>query len=114
MAGVLITCRVCKNKIPMNSMRYDDNGEDLICNDCYDKKHGKTTVQQKPLVADKKVVLNKPTVFSKSKLDIDFEAKPKEDRITYVCQKCKYKFSRKEGFPVNLCPFCGSNFIQAV
>jgi uncharacterized CHY-type Zn-finger protein len=111
MGGVLITCRVCKNKIPMNNMRYEDNGEDLICNDCYNKRHG-TYVAPKINVAEKKVVLNKPAE-STHKLDVDFE-KQDGDRVTYVCEKCKYKFKRKEGFPVNQCPYCGSTYLKPI
>ena len=111
MGGVLITCRVCKNRIPMNDMRYDDNGEDLICNDCYNKKHGKFVAQSKPAAPEKKVILNKPADF-KQKLDIDFEKKQTDERVMFVCEKCKYKFSRKPGFPVNQCPFCGSTYLK--
>jgi len=111
MAGVLITCKVCKNKIPMNNMRYDDNGEDLICNDCYNKKHGKVSISKPADAVEKRGIQNKPTDF-KAKLDIDFEKKPTEERVTFACEKCKFKFSRKPDFPVTQCPYCGSTYIK--
>jgi len=109
--GVLIMCRVCKTKVPMDNMRYDDNGEDLICNDCYNKRHG-TYVAPKSTAPEKRVVLNKPT--ERTRHEDDFEKKQNEDKVTFVCEKCKFKFSRKSGFPVNQCPYCSSTYIKEV
>jgi len=33
-----------------------------------------------------------------------------EKFLKFICDKCSYKFSRKEGSPVALrCPYCGAN-----
>lgn len=74
----------------MDSIRYDTNGRDLICSDCYREKINKKSAN-----------------ISASSTARKEEVK---DRIKVICTDCRYKFSIKPGSNVALrCPYCGKN-----
>ena len=102
--NLLIICRVCGRKILMHNMRLDDDKENMICNDCYQKK---SSASQPVSALTKKALENNPYEPSKSKA----KSTKSEKMIKYICTSCKYKFSRKESQHVEKCPYCGKNSI---
>lgn len=38
--NLLIICRTCGRKVLMHNMRPDDDGEHMICNECWKRKAG--------------------------------------------------------------------------
>jgi hypothetical protein len=102
--NLLIICRACGRKVLMHNMRPDDDGEHMICKECYTKKAGARGAQS-PF--SKKPVENAPYEGPKKTA-----AKPQiEKMIRYICQGCKYKFSRKASQQVGKCPYCGKENI---
>ena len=100
---VSITCKKCKVKVPIKMMKYDINGSNLICFDCYER--------------EVKAVRGKVSDFSgvENIMVRPSESRKKESRdtIKYYCTLCKFRFSRgKEfGFPKN-CPYCSKDGID--
>jgi len=83
-------CKKCKKKVMLDKIRYDVNGVDLICVDCYDSK------------------ANKPA----TNLDTEREERHinSGERIKVICTDCRYKFSLRVGSNANLrCPYCSGN-----
>jgi len=83
-------CKKCKKKVMLDKIRYDVNGVDLICVDCYDSK------------------ANKPA----TNLDTEREERHinSGERIKVICTDCRYKFSLRKGSHIALrCQYCGSS-----
>lgn len=87
MAEVYITCSTCKAKVPMKGMKYNEAGNDLICQKCYAKVH------------------NPPSAESmKGKRD---ELLQRSISAKYVCTSCGYKFHRDISYRYwQKCPWC--------
>jgi DNA-directed RNA polymerase subunit RPC12/RpoP len=101
--NMLIICRSCGRKVLMHNMRPADDGEHMICLDCYNKGASmstETTIQ-------KKAIENQPFSGPRKKT----EKTKSEKMFKYICTNCKYKFSRKESQPVEKCPYCGKQTI---
>lgn len=93
-----VKCNRCSKEVSLNYLRYDKNGKDLICFDCYIKQH--------------------PEAKNKSfqevhKVDIKPKKKVPYETTTYVCNDCSYKFELKKGTTVTKrCPYCSSGRIE--
>ncbi len=86
---VLYSCKRCNRKVSFKEIRYNDNGKDLICEQCYTAVVKKQQVSEKPKEAQK-------TVSGKTLKE------------KYVCGKCKYKFTYKPSEADLRCSYCGS------
>jgi DNA-directed RNA polymerase subunit RPC12/RpoP len=104
--NLLIICRTCGRKVLMHNMRPDDDGQHMICNDCWKRKQGARSATSSN-VFGKKDVENTPYEPSKSVKKVE----KSEKMIKYVCTSCKYKFSRKQSQEVAKCPYCGKQTI---
>ncbi len=83
-------CNKCKSKVSLGNIRYDSNGKDLICTDCFNVK-SKETAKPRQESAKKKT----PQIG---------------DKIKVICTECRYKFSLRVGSNANLrCPYCSGN-----
>lgn len=81
-------CNKCRNKVSLEHIRYDTNGRDLICEDCYSKKSKNEKIERR---ANNKV-----------------DSKIQGERIRVICTDCRYKFSIKRNSNMALrCPYCG-------
>jgi DNA-directed RNA polymerase subunit RPC12/RpoP len=84
----MLKCNSCRRSTPLSNLRYEADGS-LVCRGCFEKKHN---------------IFRKPTLEDK---------KPKKvvvDHKFYVCKKCNYEFSKREGYPYKiLCPYCNSD-----
>lgn len=92
---VLISCRKCKKRFPMNELKYDKNGEDLVCSECFDM--GRTpqeTASNMKNVSPSRLVRTGPRNFSE------------QTSIKYICMDCQYKFTRRKDYEVFKCPYC--------
>ena len=106
--NLLIICRTCGRKVLMHNMRPDDDGEHMICNDCWKRKQGVKDAGSVLNPAKKSGVENSPYVPPKSK---ETRTVKSEKMIKYVCTSCKYKFARKGSQEVEKCPYCGKETI---
>jgi predicted RNA-binding Zn-ribbon protein involved in translation (DUF1610 family) len=102
--NMLIICRVCGRKVLMHNMRPDDDGEHMICNDCWKKKSG---VKSAVSPFGKKAVENSAYEPPKSKAKVE----KSEKMVHYICTACRYKFSRKTSQEIHKCPYCGKEKI---
>jgi len=89
--------------VPIKLMKYDINGSDLICFDCYEKQ----VRGIKGKLSDFSSIENIATRSS------EVRKKETKDTIKYYCTLCKFRFSRgKEfGFPKN-CPYCSKDSVE--
>lgn len=103
MENIPITCKKCRVKVPIKLMKYDINGSDLICFDCYEKQ----VRGIKGKLSDFSSIENIAVRPS--------EARKKEtkDTVKYYCTLCKFRFSRGRefGFPKN-CPYCSKDSVE--
>jgi len=102
--NLLIICRTCGRKVLMHNMRPDDDGEHMICNDCWKRKAGARGAGS---VLGAKVVENTPYVPSKNVSKVE----KSEKMIKYICTSCRYKFQRKASQAVEKCPYCGKESV---
>ena len=102
--NLLIICRACGRKVLMHNMRPDDDGEHMICNDCWKRKSG---VKGATSIFGSKEVSNTPYEPPKHAKTVE----KSEKMIKYICTSCKYKFSRKSSQDVHKCPYCGKEGI---
>ena len=103
MENIPVTCKRCREKVPIKLMKYDINGSDLICFDCYEKQ----VRGIKGKLSDFSSIENIATRSS------EVRKKETKDTIKYYCTLCKFRFSRgKEfGFPKN-CPYCSKDSVE--
>ena len=94
MAEGIYLCKKCKNNVPMEKIRYDSNGINLVCIDCYNKNAGKAAAK-----------------IEKQKLEVDISS---QEKIKVICTDCRYKFTFRKGSNVALrCPYCsGSRLVK--
>lgn len=86
MADVYVTCSRCKAKAPMKGMRYNTEGNDLICQKCYGKEHGSSLLEG---TKQKDELLNRSIPAH------------------YICTSCGYKFQRDINYRYwQKCPWC--------
>jgi len=81
-------CDRCGMEYPETSMVID--GSSIFCYDCKDKR-------------------------KKEIAEMEFNRKQSllNQKIKYHCYNCKFHFSRKKDFPLQMCPNCGSgNFVE--
>ena len=82
---IRLKCYKCGGQFLSNEMRYDpDNPKQLACKACLGRD-------------------NAPKTESKAGKETNPE------NIKYYCIKCNYKFLRKKGMEVTICPYCGSS-----
>ncbi len=100
-SNVTIACMKCKKKVPIKSMRYSKNGEDLICIDCHNIEMSNAQSSVNGLIKPM------PTLSASStKTDKHKTKDLPSQKISYECSKCGYRFSRNKEVIVNLCPYC--------
>lgn len=89
------SCIKCNKKMNYGEMRAIP-GQGYMCIDCFKNPEGK-------MFSEKTEKIETPQSI---KVNIE---KPKTDseQINYVCEKCKYKFSRKASLKIDKCPYCG-------
>lgn len=108
--NIEMTCRKCTRSFPVGEMRYDANGRDLVCRDCLMRKR-----KDEPAVK-----VNNPSAppvgFSQSRQQrtADKTVASKEDRVQYMCGRCKYKFWKVARVPASKCPNCDRTEIYVV
>ncbi|MBS3159900.1 hypothetical protein J4436_03865 [Candidatus Woesearchaeota archaeon] len=97
----------CGNCVPVKEMKYDINGTDLICGECYRYQQ----LRFKEKVFGKSY--NKIETITGKKRDTVDTRRFQEEKIKYFCENCHYKFSRKKDFKFNLiCPNCGKTGLR--
>ena len=108
---IQISCRRCGRKTSSKSMKFDMNGKDLICPDCYNKQHAKMPA----ILALSKV---SKVAAGKSKTAEQKSETLKSDnginKVKYYCTTCNFRFSRNEGMFVNICPNCAKDTVYLV
>ena len=87
-------CKKCRSKVRMEKIRYDSNGIDLVCVDCYNKNAGKAAAG-----------------IEKQRQENNVSS---EEKIKIICTDCRYKFIFRKGSNVALrCPYCsGSRLVK--
>ncbi len=101
MEEVQITCQSCRQKFPMKKLKYDKNGEDLICNDCFDSSRSpEEAVKDMKNVKPKLLVKTGPRAF------------PEQVTTKYICMSCQYKFTRQKDYEIFKCPYCDSQKLR--
>ncbi|MEK6841035.1 MAG: hypothetical protein AABX45_00375 [Nanoarchaeota archaeon] len=92
---VLVPCKLCKTRIPVSDLRKNKDGL-YVCNTCL--SHGfyetslRTTELRKPLPSK---------VQPQTK---------KEEKISYLCNSCKFSFTKPFESEDKNCPMCGKDF----
>lgn len=87
-ASTLYMCSTCKGKFEFENIRYSNDGQRIVCKDCYNRV-GKDQKKETKVVPQK-------------------ERLP--DSIKLVCMNCRYKFSLKRKSAIRvICPYCGGN-----
>ena len=89
-----IKCYKCGNEHPMNMMRMDPNGKNLVCRGCLDRKVPSNTATEEE---------------AKSQKTAKQEESPMKE---YFCKACKYNFKRAKHLAVSTCPYCGSGNVN--
>ena len=94
---VLITCKGCKNRFSIRELRYDKEGKDLICKECFANAKGSSSKQKATLrqIPTEQLEPTGPRM------------RDAPDLMNYYCFVCRYKFSRKADFKFENCPSCG-------
>ncbi len=89
----LYMCTSCKTKVDFEDIRYDKDGKNLICHDCYE-----STVKKKSSENE-----------SQKKIKIEYEQRTYPSEVVkLICKDCRYKFSLAKVSRINLaCPYCG-------
>ncbi len=89
MAEVYITCSRCKAKVPMKGMKYNEAGDDLICQKCYAKANPSSAMLAKKEQKQHDEILQRTI------------------SIGYVCTSCGYRFHRDINYKYwQKCPWC--------
>ena len=96
---IQISCRRCGRKTTSKSMKFDMNGKDLICPDCYNKQHAKMPAS---------VAIGKRNADNRSLQESEVR------KVSYYCTTCNFKFSRKEGMFIKFCPNCARDTVFLV
>lgn len=89
-------CIKCKKNMEYSEMRAVP-GQGYMCAECYANPDVK-----KPTDA-----ITKSKVIQATKIINEDKSKSSSRMIDYVCDKCRYKFSRGSHFFVEKCPYCG-------
>ncbi len=93
---IAIACSRCKKSSPIKSMKYDKDGKNLICPECYDYRYNPTEAKKE--AKKMKYVAEEDPYFEK--------------KIKYKCQKCKMGFMIKRRPDLKKrCPYCGGEQI---
>ncbi|MBI2109583.1 hypothetical protein HYT58_00220 [Candidatus Woesearchaeota archaeon] len=78
----LITCKRCRDRVPVSELKSDSKATGWVCHTCYAKEHN--------------LISPAPTAKPAFKVPIN---------QSYVCDFCKHKFN--SAFKQKLCPNCG-------
>lgn len=86
MPETLLTCKSCKNKVPLSDLKADKSGSGWVCMACYKHQH--------------------PEIYK----EVRKEQPRKELQTTphlvkYYCSECGYKFKKEPPFK-GKCPYC--------
>lgn len=92
-----IVCRSCGRRVLMHDMFPDNTGKNQICKECHRKNS-----PLRPLANTAFKPTNKP------------QDKKSDPMIKYICNNCKYKFSRARSKEVEVCPYCSKKNITAI
>lgn len=106
--GATIICKKCKQKVSLDKVRYDQNGRDLICFECYDKTQW---AMKKAGFAERPDPSPTVKLVTPAKKPVE---KPKNvEKVKYICSMCKYRFSlKKDGEAAKRCPYCGKDSLE--
>ena len=91
---VKVKCFKCGSEYAMSMMRMDQNGKNLVCRNCLDRKVSSNTAPKEEAKSQKTNKQEEPAM--------------KE----YFCKACKYNFKRAKHLVVSTCPYCGSENIN--
>ncbi len=83
-------------------MKYHKSGEYMICSHCFD-------VQQGELQDSLTEMLRKERAEMRRMEEPIHVAR----LIKYKCGSCGYSFTRKQGFPVQNCPYCSHSELSS-
>ncbi|MEM4267674.1 MAG: hypothetical protein QXK37_02480 [Candidatus Woesearchaeota archaeon] len=116
--GATVICKKCRQKVSINSVRYDLNGKDLICFDCYDKqqwalKKAGFAERREPASELRLSQVAKSEISKTQKTEQTKLEKPKGERIKYICTSCQYRFTMgKQSAQAKRCPYCGKETLE--
>jgi DNA-directed RNA polymerase subunit RPC12/RpoP len=96
---IKIKCHSCGNEYETAEMRYSSDGQNLICISCLERKVTPTQERGRPAMHHAAAPAKQPAQQEKPKAH-------GEEYVEYVCDKCKYAFTRKASMPVTRCPYC--------
>jgi DNA-directed RNA polymerase subunit RPC12/RpoP len=95
-----VKCRACDRTVRFDQVKYDDARKAYVCQNCFKDSH-KVSMKQ---------VLQKPG----AKKEEPKASTSKNDKVKYICVKCKYSFERAKDKSASSCPYCGASDIQLV
>ena len=84
---VKIKCHKCGNEYAMDMIRIGQDGRNLVCRSCLERK-----------------IVQKQGIASEAKIQ-----KQQEQTKEYFCKECRYSFKRAKHIVVSTCPYCSSS-----
>ena len=88
----VVMCDTCRKSVPANTVRYVPKGKDylmIVCASCRGQSSGEEKNNKKQGDSQKTV-------------------KNMTERLSYVCERCKFPFKHNpKGSSNLLCPYCG-------
>ena len=94
---VLVPCKLCKTKVPASDLRKNKDGI-YVCNNCLN--YGYHGIPELRGISETRNPLE-----VKSKL-----SSGKREKIAYLCNSCKFSFTKPIGSDDKNCPMCGKDF----
>jgi len=93
---VLVPCKICKTKISVSDLRKNKDGV-YVCSTCLSHSYYEQDLRVNEL--RKPVQQNKPQTIVKD-----------DDKIRYLCNSCKFSFTKPYGSGDKNCPMCGKDY----
>ncbi len=97
-----LPCGLCDHSTPVRDMKYHRSGEYLICGRCFE-------TQQSELQNSLSEALRR----ERQELKLLEQPVSVARLIKYRCSSCRYSFTRKQGFSVLACPYCGRSSLSS-
>ncbi|MEK6907247.1 MAG: hypothetical protein AABW45_01850 [Nanoarchaeota archaeon] len=95
--SVLVPCKLCKTKVSVSDLRKNKDGV-YVCNNCLNYGYS-------GMPALREVTQTRNPLPSKV-IKIDRS----DERISYVCNSCKFSFTKPLSSEDKNCPMCGKDF----
>ena len=91
----IVPCKICKTKVPYTDLRRNKEGL-YVCNNCL----GRSFYD----VASRAEEFRKPLQSKVKRVFRD------DEKIAYVCNSCKFSFTKPMGSEDKNCPMCGKDY----